>query len=564
MTRNKRDNYVYSGNMHIHARYLAIPTMVLLATMMLPLSYAQTGIPDNLLLKITAKSWKNITVIKVENSADNIYNSKLIWFTLQNGVIESYKPESGWIAESSSTNSNTVQFRTDTNPLKPGESVRFGIKSDQMSPIFSWIIIDEDGDELGSGTLDVIKSMMEEAEREAARATGNEQTQQTQPPANDSPTTPPTNGQDRPSTPDIRPAIAMVPDTAKPGLIVRLLGEGFTPNSRLTVLFDGRLIETLRTASDGTIRDRIQIPESAVPGAHQIAVEDAAGRAANLPISVIVEERTAPLFTVATERASYRQGELVKITGIGNAGAAVSLRVVDPASTSIFSSAVAVNREGTYTAFVPLNANAVTGEYQVSALQEGRTITTTFRVITETGYDLSILTDKHEYKQGESVIISGQAQPNKDIVVRVLNPNGTEVFNTTIKSDSTGKFTSTMIVPAEAQLGRYSAVARVDSTEITLTFTVVRGSIVLTVQTDKTEYREGELVRISGKGKPLDRVTITILTAKEDRIPMSANTREDGTYSALWLVPQQGAVGTYQVIVQQGESRVQVFFAVFR
>ena len=317
-----------------------------------------------------------------------------------------------------------------------------------------------------------------------------------------------------------------------------------------------------RQASDGTIKDRIRIPEAAVNGAHQIAVSDSSGRAANLSIQVVTEERTIP-FTVTTEQETYKQSELVKIVGLGKAGAAVSLRAVDPAGVSIFASAVPVDKDGRYTAFIPLGAKAVTGEYLVSALQDGKTVTVTFRVLTETGYEMSIVTDKFEYKEGESVIIAGQTSPSKDINITVADPVGAEIFTTVVKSGNDGKFTATMIVPEKSQLGKYSVAAQMGNEKIALTFSVVKGSVTLTVQTDKNEYRDGELVRISGKGLPNDRVSIIILTPKEDRIPMSANTKEDGTYSALWLIQKTAAPGTYKVIIQQGDSRAEVFFAVF-
>ncbi|MEM3117691.1 MAG: hypothetical protein QW136_04715 [Nitrososphaerales archaeon] len=553
MTRNKKDNHAYSGKMILNSKIFAIVTIALLSTMVIPLSYAQINAPTQL-VKITANSWKTITVVKVENSSDNIYNIKLVWLTLENGSIKSFRAEEGWNIEVSSS-PNTIQFSTDNNVIKPSQFARFGIKTDQPSPIFKWIVIDEDGDELGSGTLDVVKSMQERAETVANPRQANNGSPQGN-------TTPPQTVEDKPKPPSTPPAIAIVPDTPRPGMSVRFLGEGFMPDSRLTVLFDGKLIETLKTEPDGTIRDRIKIPETAVKGAHQIAASDSSGRAANLHITVEVEEELIS-FTVATAQPTYKRGELVKIVGVGKAGAAVSLRAVDPSGNSIFSSAVPVDRNGNYAAFIPLSETAVTGDYLVSALQDGRTITTTFKVLTEGGSEMSIITDKFEYKQGESVIIKGQAGPNKDVSIRVLDPNSGEIFSTTVKSDSNGNFTTSLMISANAPFGKYSVAVRAGNEEIALNFSVVRGSVVLTVLTDKTEYRDGELVRITGKGKPSDRVSIIILTPKEDRIPMSANTKEDGTYSALWLVQKTAAPGTYKVIVQQGESRVEAFFSVF-
>ncbi|MEE8132247.1 MAG: hypothetical protein V3T40_01570 [Nitrososphaerales archaeon] len=556
MTRNKKDNLAYSIKMHlITKRSLAISTIVLLATMVVPLGHAQFDITKTGLVEITAKSWKTITVIKVENSKDNIYNAKLVWLTLQSGVIGSYRAEDGWSTEASSKNPNAIQFRTDTNVIKPGESARFGIKSDQSNPIFKWIVIDEEGDELGSGAIDVVKAIKEEAIKTSSRDnTDVGENNSTQPPT--------TSSNDKPNISDKKPAIAVIPDTARPRLVMRILGEGFMPDSRITVLFDGKLIETLKTESDGTIRARIKIPETAVDGAHQISVSDSSGRAANLPITVVNVERTIS-FTITTEQETYKQGDLVKIVGVGKPEAAVSLNVVDPAGVSIFSSAVPVDKASKYTVFIPLDSTAVTGEYLITALQDARTITAKFIVLTESGYEMLIVTDKFEYKQSENVIITGQTSPNKDINVRVLDPNGAVIFKTDIRSNDNGKFTTAMIVPADASLGKYSVAVKAGKEEIALTFSVARGSITLTVQTDKIEYRDGELVRISGKGKPNERLSITVLTPNDDRIPMSANIKEDGTYTALWLIQKTADAGTYTVIVQEGNSRAEAFFAVF-
>gem|GEM_PF-1920841 len=553
MTRNKRDKLHYLKKMQtFSSRFFVIATIVLVGSMVIPLSYAQLDI-DSGLVKITANSWKTITVIKIENSKDNIFNIKLVWLTLDNGVIKAIKAQDGWNGEKSSD--SKVQFSTDANVIKPGQSARFGIKTDQKNPIFKWLIIDEDGDELGSGTLDVVKSMKQREEASKPAQTNN-----TNPPQNN--TSPPSSTNTSPPTPTKPAAIAITPEVPKAGTTVRLLGENFMPDSRITVLFDGKLIETLKTGSDGTVKDRIKIPSGVVKGAHQISVSDNTGRAANLSVTIAVEEETIR-FTVGTDQPSYKRGDLVKIVGVGRIGSAVSLRAIDPAGNSIFASAVPVDKNGNYTALIPLSVTAVTGEYLVSALQEGQTITTSFKVLTEGGTEMSIITDKFEYKQGESVVISGQATPTKDVGIRVLDPNGVEVFTITVKSDAEGKFSATMILPAGTPLGKYSVAVKSEKEEISLSFSVVRGSIILTVMTDKSEYRDGELVRITGKGKPLDRVSITILTPKEDRIPMSANTKEDGTYSALWLIQKTADAGTYKIIVQQGESSAEAFFAVF-
>ena len=549
MTRNKKDNVFYCNKMHVScSRYLVIATMALVATMVLPSSYAQQENPDSLLVKVTAKSWKTIAVVKIENNKDNIYDIRLVWLTLQNGVIHSSKSIDGWSTETAS-NPNTVQFRTDSNPIRPGESVRFGIKSDQTNPIFKWIILDEAGDELGSGILDVTLTN---------NSNGKPQKTPLDEPETDGDKT------EVPEVPEILqvpPKIDILPEVAKPGLVVRINGEGFTPNSKLNVLFDGKSITRLDVGADGTLRDRLAIPKDTVNGAHQISVSDTTGRAANISITVKEDERIVQL-TVTTEQQAYRQGQLVKIAGSGKAGAAVQLTANNPVGIAILSLAVPVDSSGKYSAFIPLSEDATPGNYEIIAFQDTKSVKTSFKVETISGQPISVVTDKPEYKQGENVKISGKTSPNKDVNVRVFAPDGSEIFSNVVRSDSNGGYEISMPVSPTSTLGKYSAVVEVDNEEISITFAIIQGSVALTIQTDKEEYREGELVRIGGKGKANERVSIQIKTHREELIPMSTNTKSDGTFSALWLVPSTAKTGTYRLLVEQGDSRAETLFVV--
>jgi hypothetical protein len=526
--------------------------------MIVPSSYAQSE-DLSLLVKVTAKSWKNITVVKIENSKDNIYDIKLVWLTLQNGIIQSFKSVTGWNAETAS-NPDTIQFRTDTNPIQPGKSVTFGIKSDQKNPVFKWIILDEDGDEIGGGILDVAKSAeIQNGENSTQNSNGKPQ----EIPNDEKPEEPPVTDGEKPKqiVPTVPPDIDISPEVAKPGRVVRINGEGFTPNSKLTVLFDGKPITRLDIKVDGTLRDRVLIPKNTVNGAHQISVSDTVGRAANISITVMQEEKGIELI-VKTVQQSYKQGDLVRITGTGKAGAAVQLTVNNPTGIAILSSAVPVGRNGNYSAFIPLSQDATPGDYEIIAFQEAKTIKTSFKVLTIFDSPISVVTDKFEYKQGENVKVSGKASPNKDVNVRVSAPDGSEAFNSVVKTDSNGSYEVLMPVSPTSVLGNYSVAVKVDEEEISITFTIVQGSVVLTIQTDKEEYRDGELVRISGKGKINDKVSIVIKTPKDELIRMSTNTKTDGSFSALWLVPSMAKNGTYRLSAEQGDARAEALFVI--
>lgn len=539
--------------MHVgRPKYLAIAIMILVATLTLPLSYAQSNAGSSF-VKVTAQTHKETTVIKIENSRDNIYSIKLVWFTLQNGVIQSFKSASGWSAEIAS-NPNTIQFRTDTDPIQPGSSLTFGIKSDQQTPVIKWIALDESGDELGSGILDTSKT---EEESPTNSSDGKPVETPKEQPETDQENTP------EKKVPKVPPAIEILHEVVEPGRVIKVKGEGFAQDSKFVVLLDGKPIKKLRfiVNEDGKFKGRVLIPKDVVDGNHQISISDTTGRAANTFIKVKYEERIIPL-TVTTDQQSYKQGTLVKINGTGKAGAAVQLTVKNPAGIAVLSSAVPVSKDSKYSAFIPLSEDATPGDYEIIAFQEGKTVKTTFTVITISGFQISVVTDKFEYKQGENVRISGKAPPNKDVIVKVFAPNGSEVLNTVLKTDSNGSYEVSMPVSPTSALGKYSAAVKVDNEEISITFTIIQGTVALTVQTDKEEYREGELVRISGKGKANDKVSLTIKTPREELIRMATTTKDDGSYSALWLVPSGAKNGTYRLFAEQGDARTETLFVI--
>lgn len=553
--------------MHVgRSKYLAIATMALVATMILQSSYVEAEKPQAMLVKVTAINSDSVTVVKVENNKDNIYNIKLVWLTLQNGIIQSYKSADGWSAETAS-NQNTIQFRTDTNPVKPGGSVTFGIKTEQKSPIFKWIVLDEEGDQIGSGTLDVSKDA--ETQEKSGTSGSNNVSQKTNSTSQETAGKPKQNqdnnsagtNEKRRNVPTVPPSIEIRPQVVKHGRLVKITGDGFTPDSILTVLFDGKQIKNLKIGTDGKVKGRLLLPKDVVNGAHQISISDTAGRAANIPITVKQETQIVEL-TVNAERRSYKQGDLAKLTGTGRPGTAVELTVNNPTGVTILSYAIPVDNDGKYSTFIPLSEDATPGHYEITVFQEAKTVKTSFDVLTITGSQLTLVTDKFEYKKGESVKVSGKAVPNKDVNVRLLAPDGSEVLKTVVKTDGNGTYTVSMPLPSTSVLGKYSVAVKVDTEEISISITIVQGSVTVTVQTEKDQYRVGELVRISGKGKANEKVSITIKPPKEEPIKMSANTDNYGSYSALWLVPAAAAGGIYKVSAEQGDTRAETAFLV--
>src|SRR5207245_7387621 len=69
---------------------------------------------------------------------------------IKNGNFKSFKLENGWIGKK--TSQTAIAFIS-SNPIKPGESATFEIKTDQQNPSLAWKALDVNNNELGSGQI---------------------------------------------------------------------------------------------------------------------------------------------------------------------------------------------------------------------------------------------------------------------------------------------------------------------------------------------------------------------------------------------------------------------------
>ncbi|MBI5378471.1 MAG: hypothetical protein HZA82_07605, partial [Thaumarchaeota archaeon] len=101
------------------------------------------------LVTATATNHDQVTVIEYKNNEGNIFDiTSVVLKVDKGGEFKSFKTEMGWIGKK--TSADTITF-TSTIPIKPGQSAKFGLKTDKSNPVFNWNAFDKEGDELGSG-----------------------------------------------------------------------------------------------------------------------------------------------------------------------------------------------------------------------------------------------------------------------------------------------------------------------------------------------------------------------------------------------------------------------------
>ena len=101
----------------------------------------------------TSIGFENSVVLELKNSRGSIANidSVRIWLAEDN-EFKSFKTEQGWMGKN--TPQGVIIF-TSENYVKPGEGVKFGIKTLDQNPSINWKAIDGEGNVIEVGTAKV-------------------------------------------------------------------------------------------------------------------------------------------------------------------------------------------------------------------------------------------------------------------------------------------------------------------------------------------------------------------------------------------------------------------------
>ena len=109
------------------------------------------SIPDAFAEDITANSFglDETVIVEFTNDSNEEINTFRIWLG-SDFNFKSFKTEKGWVGEK--TPQGVIIFTT-PEPIKKGESVKFGVKTDNKNPGVNWKALDEKGTQQGTGKV---------------------------------------------------------------------------------------------------------------------------------------------------------------------------------------------------------------------------------------------------------------------------------------------------------------------------------------------------------------------------------------------------------------------------
>nr|AIE93241.1 hypothetical protein [uncultured marine thaumarchaeote AD1000_33_B07] len=141
----------FKNNMQVYSKYVISVSLILILSIFTIFSISEVQAAENIF--VNAKSFENTIIIEFENGlvgVDDTIKTIKIWLGPDNSF-KSFKSEPDW-GGGKYSDGQLLVF-TATNPLKPGESIKFGVITDKKASGINWKVLDKNENQLSAGNV---------------------------------------------------------------------------------------------------------------------------------------------------------------------------------------------------------------------------------------------------------------------------------------------------------------------------------------------------------------------------------------------------------------------------
>ncbi|MEX2192567.1 MAG: biofilm-associated protein [Nitrosarchaeum sp.] len=522
---------------------------VFLSLALLCLTVAIT-IPNNAYAAETIEaksfSFEETTIIEFTNSGKEDVNSFRIW--LGNDInFKSFKTESGWIGEK--TPQGVIIF-TSSEYVKPGESIKIGIKTDKTNPVINWKALDKNQKQIEVGTT---------SPKELPKPITNEKLAEENS----------MNGVLSDS------AFRIIPDKPSAGSTIRIMGDNFGALQQFDFYINTDKIGTFETNKDGSFISTVTIPKDQNAERVDFSVKDKAGNEKKISLRIGEAETRKPTtenikLTIKGVPEILHRGDFLEVSGTAQPNGGITASVKDVDGKIINTRTAKVDSKGDWKVEEPIlvPVDAPFGRY-TAVISDGRDEISASWIL-ESSKVIILTPTALKFNPGETIKFNGTALPNKMLEIILEDPLGTEKFSDIIPVGESG------IVEFE-----YSTIANVDK-KGTWTLIATQGenkefsyaglgenpSIPINIEFDKFNYRSTETASITLTGKPSDKLTMLIVDPSG-----KAKILSDGSTTISITLQMDGkkihsldldgySSGVYTAVVNKGSAKSDDKFAV--
>ena len=488
-------------------------------------------------ISVKSVSLDNSSILELKNNRGNNFNidSVRIWLAEDNSF-KSFKTEQGWTGKFEV--GGKVLVFSPQNSVKPGESVKFGLKTDLQYPVINWKALD--------GKNQIIQS--------AATITKK----------SDTGITPEINKPELIAIKD-NSNFRLIPQVPTIGSDFRIVGENFIPNQSLELYIADQMVKLVTIGSDGKFISTASIPDNLSADRTQFTLVDSGGTEKTISMRIMdVKNREMSedvKIQIGFTNKTVKRGDIISLEGSATPDTTLTLTTKDDRSKVLNITTLTTDFDGKWTSDLSFPVNLKLGKISLE-ITDGKTIVVRdFDLISS--QLINIDSEKTRYEVGDTIKFTGTAIPNNKISVVVTDPVGVEVFSETLNVDGTGNITFDIDVSIGFLEGTYVLTSyQGNESAISVVGVGEKPQEVLLVTSSALNYSVGETVDLLLRGEPHANVSLVIIdesdkTKANDSIELD----ENGNY-IYYVETDDIGTGAFTVELRYGNTRGTTVFTV--
>ena len=479
-------------------------------------------------ISVNAKGYENTIIIEFENESTSKIKTVKVW---PGGEVTftSFKSEPGW-GGGKYSDSKLLIF-TATNTLNPGESVKFGLITDEKVNAINWKALDPNDNDIDKGKISIqvisetSSDILEEESKEVeqAKETGDE----------------------------LYGTKKFIPEQIRSGSDIRLVGSGFGSEKNLKLYLDSTILKSVNTDKQGNFLTTISIPDAYNVGTSEFIIKDEFENIQTTNINV-KESKNRFLktsnFEVNSIPAEIRYEETLTISGSAYPQSAIIIAFENNERVLEKTRVISANANGEWVFEETIERTDDLGEKFL--IFKNKQDKTTKSLTVKSDYLIQISTSAVRYNAGEAVTITGTAEPNNDTTIWVKDQNKKIVHYDVFTSNADGSLNYEFATDDTFSSGTYTVIMKQEGGSDAALFGIGKyPTSVIVALMEKTNFDLNSKAILSIVGPASSNLSITILDSN-DNIKMTDSITSSSIGKNKYAIDLDGLdSGVYRVAV---------------
>nr|AIF24887.1 hypothetical protein [uncultured marine thaumarchaeote SAT1000_41_C02] len=479
-------------------------------------------------ISVNAKGYENTIIIEFENESTSKIKTIKVW---PGGEVAftSFKSEPGW-GGGKYSDSKLLIF-TATNTLNPGESVKFGLITDEKVNAINWKALDPNDNDIDKGKISIqvisetSSDILEEESKEVeqAKETGDE----------------------------LYGTKKFIPEQIRSGSDIRLVGSGFGSEKNLKLYLDSTILKSVNTDKQGNFLTTISIPDAYNVGTSEFIIKDEFENIQTTNINV-KESKNRFLktsnFEVNSIPAEIRYEETLTISGSAYPQSAIIIAFENNERVLEKTRVISANANGEWVFEETIERTDNLGEKFL--IFKNKQDKTTKSLTVKSDYLIQISTSAVRYNAGEAVTITGTGEPNDDTTIWVKDQNKKIVHYDVFTSNADRSLNYEFATDDTFSSGTYTVIMKQEGGSDAALFGIGKyPTSVIVALMEKTNFDLNSKAIVSIVGPASSNLSITILDSN-DNIKMTDSITSSSIGKNKYAIDLDGLdSGVYRVAV---------------